>query len=360
MLIALVIILGITLGQVFSPCPLLPPGATRLQGRVTWIQESRFILQHETGRGLVFADTSELDLGLGYIVIVEGKIGEPDGSFALWIRGEGCNAWIFPNKIDIISREQTWQERTMDWVRAMIKGNFLGIPHDIRISDALLLGDRTLVYPPTRDTFDLAGTSHLLAASGLHLAILLAILKFGLKIKNKKWLIVVALLYCIVTGFRISMVRASIMLILTLLRWRPFRNRFTRLAIALAIILVIWPHSIWSVSLWLSFICTFGILLAVPLLRKYPKFAIVITTTAAQLAALPITAWYFDRIPFLPASIVANMFAIPVTTGILALSVITMITPYPLSIPLIYILTSMSWVLVRWLEVIAPVVAVTL
>ncbi len=357
MLIALLLVVSITLGQVFAPSPMREPGATRLTGVVTWVQETRFVMRAPSGRALVWATTSERGIRLGQQVTVEGRVREPEGTFALWIRGEGCNAWIFPTLITIDDPSQPWWAKAMTWVRDMIKGTFLLIPERYRISPALLLGDRTLVHPETRDTFDLGGASHLLAASGLHLAIILALMKWGLKIKNRKWLLIAALLYCIVTGFRVSMVRASIMLTLSLIKLPFLRNRFTRLFVALAIILIIWPYAIWSVSLWLSFTCTLGILLAVPLLRKYPKFAIVITTTAAQLAALPITAWYFGRIPFIPASIVANMIAIPVTSGILALSVMAVTIPPPFSIPLVYIAYGLSWVVVQWLAVIAPAVA---
>jgi len=92
--------------------------------------------------------------------------------------------------------------------------------------------------------------------------------------------------------------------------------------IALIAILIIWPYSVWSVSLWLSFVSTAAVLLVSPLLRiirgwySYPV-RIAITSTVCQLAALPIVYYTFGRVAF-PVCIPANIWAIPVGTVVLS------------------------------------------
>lgn len=146
---------------------------------------------------------------------------------------------------------------------------------------SLLTGDRSLINRETKDLYQLAGISHLLAISGTHvlfMAIMLAALAVllvkrcypALYRKVPRWqvrwwvMIGSAFIYALFTGFDVPAARTAWMLLaigavrLTLL---PISTM--RVLLALAIVMA-WldPYVLWQAGFWLSFI-------AVALLLKY-------------------------------------------------------------------------------------------
>ena len=150
---------------------------------------------------------------------------------------------------------------------------------------SLLTGDRSLINRETKDLYQLAGISHLLAISGTHV-LFLAIVLSGLVtlIFDKKcatlyryvprwqlrWLVMVgaAFIYALFTGFDVPAARTAWMLLavgavrLTLL---PVSTLQVLLALA---VIMAWddPYVLWQAGYWLSFI-------AVALLLKYEDSA---------------------------------------------------------------------------------------
>ena len=86
---------------------------------------------------------------------------------------------------------------------------------------ALLLGERDLLPDKLRLDFKRIGISHILALSGLHLAILslgVGKLLSLLKVKKKARLVIIILfilIYMALTGFSVSVCRAGIMIIVS-------------------------------------------------------------------------------------------------------------------------------------------------
>ena len=133
---------------------------------------------------------------------------------------------------------------------------------------ALLLGDRNkLPYNVSAD-FRKIGISHILALSGMHLAII----SFGLgKLLSvlgvaKKLRIIILLgfisLYILLTGCPISVLRAGIMLAITnlLFLFSKSNDSVTSLSIAVFLIVLFSPYSIYDISLWLSAFATLGVI----------------------------------------------------------------------------------------------------
>ena len=136
------------------------------------------------------------------------------------------------------------------------------------ILSALLLGERDYLPDQLRLDFKRIGISHILALSGMHLAILsLGIGKALtlLKIKKKTRIAITAifvLLYMALTGFSVSVVRAGFMLIISSLLFLLAKSHDspTSLSVAVLLICIIEPHAIMDISLWLSALATFGII----------------------------------------------------------------------------------------------------
>ena len=85
---------------------------------------------------------------------------------------------------------------------------------------AMLLADKSRLDDTTQQAFRTAGVSHLLAVSGLHLALLCGLLGFGRRWKFYKPLIIlrgaVALFYVLLTGAPVSVLRAGLVLAVAL------------------------------------------------------------------------------------------------------------------------------------------------
>ena len=137
-----------------------------------------------------------------------------------------------------------------------------------------------------KEHFIVTGIAHLLAISGDHLGIV-ALLSFSLliwilkrseflllSISVKKWAagltIPCILLYTFIAGGGISVIRATIMVIIFFLSilFNRERNLLHTLALAAFLILIFSPPSLFDVSFQLSFLAVLSILYLVPRILK--------------------------------------------------------------------------------------------
>ncbi len=140
------------------------------------------------------------------------------------------------------------------------------------LTSAIALGDRSGLSYETSRNFRRAGASHLLALSGLHMAIVMGICDWILKKSGvTKWIRCVVLLaglgtYLAITGFSVSACRAAIMLALVYMSFffSAQTDSVTSLFIAGALIIAVSPPSVVDVGFWLSFLATLGIIAGVP------------------------------------------------------------------------------------------------
>lgn len=146
---------------------------------------------------------------------------------------------------------------------------------------ALLFGERDYLSSQLRLDFQRIGISHILALSGMHLAILslgLGKLLSLLGIKKKSRLAITSifiLLYMALTGFSVSVMRAGFMVIIASLLFilSHSRDTVTSLVVAVTIICILDPCAIFSTSLSLSAFATLGIIVLGEYTSKYIKKA---------------------------------------------------------------------------------------
>ncbi len=222
------------------------------------------------------------------------------------------------------------------------------------LSAALLLGDRNGLDDKTTLEFQRAGISHLLALSGLHVAILIGFLELLLRICRCPLFVkaifipLSALGYLALTGFALSTQRAVLMVCVLYLGniLRADYDSFTALCAALAVILILSPNAVLDLSLWMSFLAAGSIIIFSPTiyrainesrrLRALPSLlfsAIRALLTAisvgviANLALMLLCATAFGSISL--ASVLATLvLSIPVTLMII-LSLFCLILPIP-------------------------------
>ena len=135
-------------------------------------------------------------------------------------------------------------------------------------ANAIVIGDRSGIESGTFDTFNFAGTSHILVISGLHLTVwafgLVQLLQRSKKLRKSANIfgVIGILFYSALTGFSVSIMRAGIM-VSTILIGEMFKREsesINSLGIALSFILLCNPCAIFSIGFWFSFLSTLGIL----------------------------------------------------------------------------------------------------
>ena len=222
---------------------------------------------------------------------------------------------------------------TRRWIANHIISNYHGETRGILM--ALILGDRSLLDSDVRDDYARAGIIHTLAVSGLHVGFIMLIVMtlLGLIRIPEKWqlllTIIILSIYMSITQFKPPVVRATIMAIVylsgILLNRKP--QAFNTLGIAAIIILISRPLSLFDIGFQLSFSAIASIFLFynelnqmvwVQKLRSVSHLPIyrwlisgLLVSFTAQIGTLPITAYYFYRLPVL--SIIINLIAIPLT-----------------------------------------------
>lgn len=183
------------------------------------------------------------------------------------------------------------------------------------LARAIVLGDKQGVSENLKDTFSQTGISHIVAISGMHIAILSVIffnLILGLGLNRRVGFYLVSFFlffYIMLIGFPASAVRAGIMGFLVLLALHIGRlNRLINsLFFTAAVLLLFNPKLLRAdIGFQLSFLAVFGIAWLYPKFKnfledkKVPKFFgardIFLVTLTAQVFTLPIIAFNFSQI----------------------------------------------------------------
>lgn len=223
---------------------------------------------------------------------------------------------------------------------------------------ALIMGDKSSLDGNTSLNYSLIGISHILALSGMHLVIISETLRQILSRMrlNKKLILVISTAFCLfymgVTGFSASVVRSAVMLTITngLFLITGSHDSYTTLPLSVVLILIVQPHAVFDVSLWLSAFATLGVLVYAEIDAMRPErkrgfitalllmvWQSVFATIFAIGAAYPIMMCYFDTGSLL-APITTLIFSFPINFLIFAGFILLIFYPaLQLGTPVIYI-----------------------
>jgi competence protein ComEC len=219
------------------------------------------------------------------------------------------------------------------------------------LAQAILLGLRGNIPDSLYAAFSRTGTAHLLAISGLHISIIIAmLLSFGILVFGRQrsiyiWLTLALMwLYAMLAGMHPPIIRAAIMGSLFLIAEYLGRQRsaIIALAFAAAVMVGIQPYVLWSVSFQLSFLAMAGLVLLYPYFQGWGRKGIaslfgtreriaaagsMITdgfaaTLAAIVAVGPLIAYNFGVVSLV--ALPATFFSLPalpfiiITAGLVA------------------------------------------
>lgn len=209
-------------------------------------------------------------------------------------------------------------------------------PFSAGILNAIILGERQNLPAYVKDILMKSGTVHIIAISGLHLGIVAFIILLILKIikipRRPRYILAISFLiaYCILTGAKPPVVRATVMGSILLFGYFLKRevNIYNSLSLAALIILLINPWQLFEVSFQLSFLSVISIVWLSPeikslfpeKLNKIPWIRFLISvfsvSFAAWLGLAPLIAHYFRILS--PITILANMIIVPYMTIVVA------------------------------------------
>jgi len=216
-------------------------------------------------------------------------------------------------------------------------------PDELAIINALILGQRQNLSKTIYRSYTDAGAVHILAVSGLHVALILLLLNFVLKplkrFKYGKTLTIILLVmlmwsFAVIAGLSASVTRAVTMfsIIAIGMHLKKPTNIYNTLAISIFVLLLFKPLFLFDVGFQLSYLAVLAIVAIQPRLVKLwqPKnfflskiwdyFTVGI---AAQCGVLPISLYYFHQFPGL--FFVANVIIIPFLGFILAGGILVII-----------------------------------
>lgn len=183
------------------------------------------------------------------------------------------------------------------------------------VVSALTVGYKEELSTDIRETYSVAGASHVLALSGLHIGFLYILLLFCLRplghsslMSAIRGVIIILLLWAFAffTGMSASVVRSVIMFSLFALAEALRRNSFSfnTLAVAAFFMLLYCPSWLFDVGFQMSFFAVASLLLFMPYLMPlyHPRtklgnyfWQLSCVSVAAQIGAAPLVLYYFSR-----------------------------------------------------------------
>ena len=240
----------------------------------------------------------------------------------------------------------------------------LGNPEKSGLALSYLLGQKTQLSAEQKSKLRLAGLAHIVVASGYHLSIVVNIAKkrFGKisRFATSAGAVAMLLIYISITGFSPSMMRAGIIVLLSLWAWyfgRKF-HPFRLLLYAAAITLLIDANLITNVAWQLSFASYAGIVFLSPLIVSFlygeqkPHYfsSIIIASISAQIFCLPLNIFYFGSISGL--AIVSNVLITPTIPIVMLLtSVVGIMNAAPIVFILLKLL-DFQQMIIDWISTI--------
>ncbi len=242
----------------------------------------------------------------------------------------------------ILAREtenvvKAWSLHTADVLAATLS-RYVPAARERGLLTALVLGVTDDLAADLKASYGATGTTHVLAVSGLHIALV-----FSLVIQllgGRRWtqrrpgarvltlLVVLSICwgYALITGLSASVLRAVVMASLVAVG-KALGKRislFNTLAIAALFLLWLDPQSLFDVGFQLSFLAVLSIALLQPRIARrwqpeawLPRqvWAGVTVALAAQVGTFPLTLYYFHQVP--TQFLIANLIAVPWSNGLL-------------------------------------------
>jgi competence protein ComEC len=294
----------------------------------------------------------------GDVLKVSGELETPpqfeDFDYKGYLARQGIYSVIYYPDVEVLDHGQGF--KPLQWIYSLRERLSASLARALpepqgSLAQAILLGLRGNIPDSLYSAFSRTGTAHLLAISGLHISIIIAmLLSFGILVFGRQrsiyiWLTLALMwLYTMLAGMHPPIIRAAIMGSLFLMAEYLGRQRSAIIALsfAAAVMVGIQPYVLWSVSFHLSFLAMAGLIFLYPYFQEWGRKGIaslfgtreriaaagsMITdgfaaTLAAIVAVGPLIAYNFGVVSLV--ALPATFFSLPalpfiiVTAGLVA------------------------------------------
>lgn len=285
---------------------------------------------------------------IGDTIAARGKIRTPHGYLdpgqidtEMLLRADGITASLAAGKVGVKFERNAspapYQrlQRFLSAVRQHYRDRMGEVmpKEDAAVLFAMLFGGYDGIKPEVVEDFTTTGIVHILSVSGSHISLLAAAtawLCLLLHVPRKASGVLAVLfiaLYTMLAGCVPPVLRAAIMGSLAFLAAVLGRERDARRLLLLSglVMLLVSPLLLFHISFELSFAATAGLLYLAPAWgrgmesRGLPRALAgsLSITLAAQMATLPLLAWYFNQVSL--SSLLANLFVVPILEGIIVI-----------------------------------------
>ncbi len=181
---------------------------------------------------------------------------------------------------------------------------------------SLLLGYKDEMNEEMKTNFSESNMMHILAVSGMHIGIIIFLIKIFLeknigKRNNKIFTSIVIIIYMFISGFSPSIVRAGMMALIMIISFLLNRKNdiWQSICFSLLVLLIYNPFLAKSVGVIFSFLGTIGMIVKPKNIKKGISISIYIS-----FFMIPILAVFLNKIPILSIfiSFIATLFILPI------------------------------------------------
>ena len=247
-------------------------------------------------------------------VVLEGKMQGGFGTYAGSMYRPKVVKWERPEP-------GSWVLNLRNWFAERV-GSVIPEP-EVKLGLSYLLGMKTGLSDELSENLRVVGLTHIVVASGAHLAILVEVARkiFGRlsRMAGVLFSVVFVVVFMAMVGWTPSILRAGMMTILTLMAWYSGRvvAPWRLILMVMAVTLMVEPGFIANMGWQLSFASYAGIMMLGPGLNRWfygerkPGFigSMILTTIAATVMTLPIILYYYGAVSLI--SVVANLLILP-------------------------------------------------
>ena len=314
---------------------------------------------HWVVRLTLLKDTAErryATLGVGDGMLVRSRLVPPANyresnfDYATYLQSRGIVATTFVyyrnwrkseprlSALTVVQRARISAMRLRHWLLGRYRS--LGLEgQDFAVVAAMTLGDKSALSGSMREAYSLAGASHILALSGMHLGVIYLLLSMLLSGRRRSLLGECLLLmaiwsYVFIVGMPSSVVRSALMISVYGLVGLTGRSRMSvnALAFAAVVLLVANPLALFDIGFQLSFAAvafilvfqsSVGSIASVRFLQRHRllrwAWQLSVMSLLAQIGTAPLVAFYFGRLPV--CSLLTGLVVIPAATAIIYLAV---------------------------------------
>jgi competence protein ComEC len=226
------------------------------------------------------------------------------------------------------------------------------------VVSALTFGDSSYLDPDLKAAYINSGTIHILAVSGMHIALIFWLLqqitrplmawKNGIILRTMIVLSIIWM-YSLFTGLTASVVRASVMFSFWMLGDAANRrvNIYNTISASALLLLIIDPQALFDIGFQLSYMAVLGIVVFYKDIFNWLFirnkilvyiWSMIAVSLAAQLFTIPLTLYYFHQFP--NYFLFSNIVALPLSTVILYGAIVALIIA-----PLKFLWLPVGWLL---------------